>query len=156
LWLDRVHRKKLRSLTGKVSVQEIKVPAATLSEILERERISRLDFVTIDVEGHEAEVLKGFDLRKWRPALVIVERNYWFPGVRTMNYFRGRGYAYLHTTGVNDWFIDKRLDQVGMGRQLRRLASPFIREPARRAVNRVKHELKRAWRSVRAGIAWTY
>ena len=31
------------------------------------------DFLSIDVEGHELEVLGGFDLARWRPRLVLLE-----------------------------------------------------------------------------------
>lgn len=34
----------------------------------------RFDLLVIDVEGSEADVLAGFDFRKWLPKLIIVER----------------------------------------------------------------------------------
>ena len=40
----------------------------TLDEILiDAKAPAPLDFVSIDVEGHELEVLEGFDLDRWRP-----------------------------------------------------------------------------------------
>jgi hypothetical protein len=30
----------------------------------------RFDFLSIDVEGHEIEVLRGFDIARWRPCLI--------------------------------------------------------------------------------------
>jgi len=32
-----------------------------------------IDVVTIDVEGHESEVFKGFDLAHWKPTMLMVE-----------------------------------------------------------------------------------
>lgn len=32
-----------------------------------------IDVMTIDVEGHESEVFKGFDLTRWKPTLLMVE-----------------------------------------------------------------------------------
>ena len=46
----------------------------TLDDILEQaEAPMPIDFVSIDVEGHEVEVLSGFDLARWRPRLILVE-----------------------------------------------------------------------------------
>ena len=36
-------------------------------------RRAPIDFVSIDVEGHEFEVLRGFDFARWRPRLILLE-----------------------------------------------------------------------------------
>ncbi|MBX2895004.1 MAG: FkbM family methyltransferase [Cyclobacteriaceae bacterium] len=41
------------------SVETINVPAITLDELLEKENINKVDFIKIDVEGGEYEVLRG-------------------------------------------------------------------------------------------------
>jgi FkbM family methyltransferase len=33
----------------------------------------RIDFLKVDVEGHEFEVLQGIDLARWRPCIIVVE-----------------------------------------------------------------------------------
>lgn len=55
--------------------REITVPAMTLDEICERSALlgSELHVLKIDVEGAEAEVLRSFDLERWRPWVVVVE-----------------------------------------------------------------------------------
>lgn len=45
----------------------------TLNHILEDCKFPRLDLLTIDVEGHELEVLKGIDLDRWRPKIIVAE-----------------------------------------------------------------------------------
>lgn len=49
------------------------VPATTVNKILEASRISHVDFVSIDVEGQELAVLRGFDLATYQPHLIVVE-----------------------------------------------------------------------------------
>jgi FkbM family methyltransferase len=49
------------------------VPVKTLNSILEENNIERIDFVSIDVEGNELAVLRGFDLAKYTPRLIISE-----------------------------------------------------------------------------------
>ena len=52
----------------------INVPVRTLDSIL-TEAGSPTDLIScsIDVEGHEIEVLRGFDIARWRPRLILLE-----------------------------------------------------------------------------------
>ena len=54
-------------------VRRVRVPRRTLDRILQERGASRVDFLSIDVEGAEAAVLAGFDIRRYRPALVCIE-----------------------------------------------------------------------------------
>src|SRR4029079_9631557 len=46
----------------------IVVPAQTLDSTLEdAESPAPIDMLSIDVEGHETEVLRGFDFGRWQP-----------------------------------------------------------------------------------------
>ena len=49
------------------SLKQITVPTRTLDALLNEAGFPRIDFITIDVEGHEMEVLRGFSLEKHRP-----------------------------------------------------------------------------------------
>ena len=51
------------------------VPVRTLDSILEEHGVTAIDFLKIDVEGSEADVLAGIDLARWRPT-VIVDREH--------------------------------------------------------------------------------
>ena len=60
----------------KAQVKKIKkVKTKTLNSIIENSKFNNLtiDFVSIDVEGHELDVIKGFDLKKYKPKVVIIE-----------------------------------------------------------------------------------
>jgi FkbM family methyltransferase len=54
-------------------VGQIEVPAHTLSEILDENGSPHVDLFSLDVEGFEVEVLKGLELCRHRPALILVE-----------------------------------------------------------------------------------
>ncbi len=69
--------------------------------------------MTIDVEGQEWGVLQGFDIARWRPGILIIERNRHFPDARIMRYLRDAGYVYRRTTGVNDWFYAATAAETG-------------------------------------------
>jgi FkbM family methyltransferase len=86
-------------------VEKISVRTMTLDQILEKAQLPHIDFLTIDVEGQEWEVLQGFTIDRWRPKLVILERWSEVPDERMMQYMHRNSYYYLRTTGgLNDWF----------------------------------------------------
>ena len=49
------------------------VPTVSLSDLLDREGIKTFDFLSMDIELHEPQALKGFDIERFRPALVCIE-----------------------------------------------------------------------------------
>lgn len=51
----------------------IKIPAKTLNKILIENNIKNIDFLSLDVEGFELEVLKGLNLNKYRPKYMLIE-----------------------------------------------------------------------------------
>lgn len=55
--------------------KRIKVRAKTLDWILSKHfpSLEFIDILSIDVEGSEMEVLKGFDLEKWLPKVIVIE-----------------------------------------------------------------------------------
>ena len=43
--------------------------------MLDEHRLRCVDLLSLDVEGYEAEVLKGFDLERFRPRHILVEES---------------------------------------------------------------------------------
>lgn len=49
------------------------VPTVSLSDLLDREGLTTFDFLSMDIELHEPKALKGFDIDRFKPALVCIE-----------------------------------------------------------------------------------
>jgi len=49
------------------------VPTVTLNDLLAREGVASIDFMAMDIELHEPQALAGFDIARYRPALVGIE-----------------------------------------------------------------------------------
>lgn len=69
-------RYKWRGLKFK-GFKRITVPASTLSAILTKHvpPETDIDFISIDVEGTEMEVLQGINLSQFRPRVIVIEAN---------------------------------------------------------------------------------
>ena len=59
----------------KAKIKEIKKQQTiTLNELLKRINFhEKIDYMNVDVEGHEYDVFLGFDLMKYRPSIISVE-----------------------------------------------------------------------------------
>ena len=68
------------------------VPTITLTDLLAAERVDRIDFLSMDIELHEPQALKGFDIERFKPSLVCIEA---LLPVRQqiLNYFAAHGYV---------------------------------------------------------------
>lgn len=90
--------------------RRIVVPARTLDSMLEDAAAPRLDFLTVDVEGYEADVLAGFSPMRWCPRVIVLERNGLAPDPRIVAYMDRHGYERFRTTPegatqeCNDWY----------------------------------------------------
>ena len=102
-----------------LEVIEHKVPVRKLSDVLdEHARDAAIDFLKIDVEGTELSVLRGLDLRRHRPKIILLESK--MPVTINMvdrvdevpdradeyaAYLKPFGYHYVYHDGLNAFFI---------------------------------------------------
>jgi FkbM family methyltransferase len=70
--LSPMHADAARETTS-FAGEPVTVPTATLAEMCERHVGRPIDFLKIDVEGHERAVIAGADWTRWRPRVVLVE-----------------------------------------------------------------------------------
>jgi FkbM family methyltransferase len=95
------------------STRPVDVQTLTMDEILVQAKLEGpIDFVTIDVEGHELEVLQGFNLERWKPTILIIEDNSNTEDKTVVRYLAGLGYLPFQRTGVNDWFAHRSNSQL--------------------------------------------
>jgi FkbM family methyltransferase len=65
----------LSKSSGNKAKEIKKINTITLNSLIENSKFkdNKIDFLSIDVEGHELNVLKGFDIKKYKPDLIILE-----------------------------------------------------------------------------------
>lgn len=80
------------------------VPIRTLDQILhEAGAPPKFDFLSLDVEGHELEVLQGFDLAHWRPRLILLEDH--VGSLAKHRFLTTAGYRLIRRFDNNGWYV---------------------------------------------------
>lgn len=51
----------------------IQVKAITLEKLLDSQKITTIDFLSLDTEGYELNILNGLNLDKYRPNYMLIE-----------------------------------------------------------------------------------
>ncbi len=92
---------------------EIKVKTRTLNSLLEELNIKKIDFLSVDTEGWEVDVMEGFDVDKYKPKVILLENYY--DEVSYVEYMQKRGYRLEHKISYN--YIFTRIGQSTMEKE---------------------------------------
>ena len=105
--LNRRHRKRMdreiREVDG--SKRVIQIPIVTLQSLLDLNNIERIDFLTIDTEGSELDVIRGIDFGRTLITCIVLERNYTSGGV--LKFLRTKGFIRLMALSHDDIYVHK-------------------------------------------------
>jgi len=84
----------------------IAVPATTLNSLLNKHNITKINFLSLDVEGYEISVLNGLDLNVYRPTYCLLETSFNFANGRRLvavsDHMIRNGYEALENFGASD------------------------------------------------------
>jgi len=83
----------------------MKVNVRTLDYCIEEFNPEKVDLISIDTEGTELDVLKGFDINKWKPKLLVIEDNWESSTQIIKEYLEQFNYSLDKRVGVNDFFV---------------------------------------------------
>jgi FkbM family methyltransferase len=95
--------------TSEMPFIDYSVPVTTIKAIAAEHSISHVDFLKVDVEGHELEVLEGNDWSALRPTVVTFEAS---RGAECIAFMEASGYRHEFFDGLNHYFVDKNSADV--------------------------------------------
>lgn len=91
----------------KLSYRDESIEVRTLAEIFQDNRVESIQFLKVDVEGHESEVLQGNNWQKYRPEVMCIEANNSVKAEEWRNLIDKVGYEKVFFDGLNDYYVEK-------------------------------------------------
>ncbi len=85
--------------------QDTKVKIVPLKEVFVQNKVTKIDFMKVDVEGFEREVLESNDWKKFRPDVLCIEAG--FSASETRKFLQSKGYNRVFNDGLNDYYVEK-------------------------------------------------
>ena len=104
----------------------ISVKSDTLTHLLQEYGIEKVDFLSIDVEGTEMDVLLGLDFNLYRPQLILLEDKHLY--LKKHLFLKRQGYKLVRRLNRNCWYIPKMMPnpEVPMLERLKLLTRMYI------------------------------
>ena len=99
-----------------VGYQTRRVPMKTLASICAAHDVGAIDFLKVDVEGAEGDVLAGGDWTRWRPRVVVCEAL--APGTMDENWsawephLLAQDYEFTLFDGLNRWYVAREATDI--------------------------------------------
>jgi FkbM family methyltransferase len=87
------------------------IPVDTLSSLFAKNNVKEIDFIKVDVEGHELAVLEGNNWKKYRSTVVLFEGT---DGDRCISYMKKQNYRLEFFDGLNYYMIDKNKPEISI------------------------------------------
>jgi hypothetical protein len=91
----------LNQYGGQIKV--IALPCVKLCDILAQHGMPHIDFLSLDTEGSEMQILRSIDFSKIIIDVITVENNYREESLR--DFLRSKGYQYLTSLWPDDIFV---------------------------------------------------
>lgn len=96
-------RLRKNAVRQNAKIREIDVPCFTFEELSEKHGVRNIDFLSVDTEGGELEILKSIDFNRFPTKVISVENNYYTPEIRA--YLEAQGFFYLGTFKVDEIYL---------------------------------------------------
>lgn len=90
------------SIYGGKSVM-IELPCVRLNDILDRYGVTHVDYLSLDTEGSELEILKSIDFSKVTIDMMSVENNFHEPFIR--EFLESKGFIFIEHVVVDDIYV---------------------------------------------------
>ena len=85
-----------------------KMKTRTLDDICEQYSVERIGIMSLDIEGHEFEALRGLDLESHGPIVLILENNspYTLGDENIRDWLSEKGYTFkVRVWGMDDIYV---------------------------------------------------
>ena len=88
---------------------EYQIPVKTLADIFKENEVTTIDFLKVDIEGHELHALIGNNWTRYRPKVVLFEGT---RGKQCIKYMKEQDYRLEFFDGLNYYMIDNKYKKL--------------------------------------------
>ena len=97
--MDRIQKKS----NSKINI--IKTKSTPFENIISSNKI--IDFISIDIEGNEKDVINSIDFNKYEIKVILLENN--IPQkLNYINFFKKRNFSYFDRVGMDEIYFNKK------------------------------------------------
>lgn len=92
----------------KEKIKKKNIYSISLNDLFDKYNVSEIDYLSIDTEGTEFEILKNFNLNKYRPKTITVEHNYKDYRKKIFRLLKKNNYKRIFKgiSRFDDWYVD--------------------------------------------------
>ena len=106
--IDKSHTKKMKFLFNKNIINK-KIETITFYEMIKNHniKINNIDFLNIDTEGSDFNILKTINIQKYKPKLICVEISQFTKQgdkKKILNYLKSNHYKFVYKTSASSFF----------------------------------------------------
>lgn len=140
------------ALTG--SYKDVSVKVDTLASVLQNHKVGPINFLKVDVEGYEYEVLEGNDWKKFRPEVICIESNHIIKDWHQL--LEGHDYSVVFYDGLNEYFLAKeamfRLDKFKNDFPSLLVSAPILSSSWAKNISNLENQLEKVQASLDSHI----
>ena len=85
--------------------ETVEVELDTLDNMLAKEDVDSVGFISLDIEGYEVDALRGIDLAKYAPTLILIEDHLF--DLKKHRFLKRAGYKWVRRTQNNNWYVPR-------------------------------------------------
>ena len=106
--IDKSHAEKMKFLFNKNIIKK-KIKTLTFSEMIKNYniKINNIDFLNIDTEGSDFNILKSINIQKYKPKLICIEISQFTmqsDKKKILNYLKTNDYKFIYKRSVSSFF----------------------------------------------------
>ena len=106
--IDKSHAKKMKFLFNKKIIKK-KIQTTTFFEMIKNRniKINNIDFLSIDTEGSDFNILKSINIQKYKPKLICIEISQFTKQAdkkKILSYLKKNDYKFIYKRSVSSFF----------------------------------------------------
>lgn len=94
---------------GWAGLVEFETLVLSLSAAFELHGIDTVDYLSVDTDGSELDVLRGMDFTRWQPRLIVTENNHALAAINS--HLWQYGYLLAHDNHLNSFWVRSNQDK---------------------------------------------